>query len=86
MTTTTYPDGNALISDAYTPSPNGGTIGAFLHPILLGMIGADASDVNSPLVRFTWPTGGAPAQAIPTTSCTPPASCVTNPTTRFAKR
>ena len=59
----TYPDGSTLVSSAYTPAPNGGTIGAFLHPILMGMIGA-AYDVNSSLVRFSWPTAGAPFQDI----------------------
>jgi hypothetical protein len=59
-----YPDGSTLTSSAYTASPNGGTIGAFLHPILLGMIGQAIYDPNSPLVRFTWPTVGAPYQDI----------------------
>jgi hypothetical protein len=61
--TTNYPDGSSLISSAYTPSPNGGTIGTFLFPIILGMIGAPI-DTNSPLVRFAWPTLGAPHQDI----------------------
>jgi hypothetical protein len=62
--TINYPDGSSLVTSAYTPSPAGGTIGVFLHPILLGMIGASASgyDPNSPLVRFTWPMLGAPYQ------------------------
>jgi hypothetical protein len=68
MPTTNYPDGTTLTSSAYTTAPNGGTIATFLHPIVMGMLGI-SYDVNSPLVRFAWPIGGAPFQDIADDIC-----------------
>ena len=55
----TYPDNSVLISTALTVSPNGGTLGALLVPLTLGMMGLPA-DPNSQAVRLEWAPQGQP--------------------------
>lgn len=55
----TYPDGSVLVSTALTVSPDGGTLGALLQPLTMGMLGLD-KDAHSAAVRITWPSEGQP--------------------------
>jgi hypothetical protein len=60
----TYPDGSVLVSSALTPNPNGGTLGAILQPLTMGMMGlvvpGSPPDPNSQAVRLTWSEAGQP--------------------------
>lgn len=59
----TYPDTSTLVSTALTISPYGGTLGAILQPLTMGMMGLTA-DKNSAAVRLEWATEGQPFQEV----------------------
>lgn len=58
----TFPDNSVLTSTALTISPNGGTLGAILVPLTLGMmgLGVPVPDPNSMVVRLEWAPQGQP--------------------------
>jgi hypothetical protein len=60
----TYPDGSVLTSSAITQTQ----MGNILQPLVLGMLGLTVSP-ESPLVRISWPTEGAPSQLITDDIC-----------------